>query len=342
MAKKTLSAIGVANARGDLVLSKGQASFHTLIEKIEARRVVLAEWEAFGIDFRRRYRDELVPLRTQLDATRVRWLQRLDQAHDTKGLTKGERRAIGELIVLVATDLLTSGDDPVVAELQRRYGGSSDDDPASTVATGASPRALSDASDWESQERMREQARAQYHANRSKKPKRGAANERARAEDADVHLSIREVYRKLASALHPDREPDPVERERKAALMQRVNKGYASRSLLELLEIQLELEHIDQASLASLSDSRLKHWNTILKEQLRRLDDELAEVESEYRAMVGMAPHESVSPRTVKRALTSDITRLRESTIDFERDLRVFDDIDRLKPWLKEVIDSLP
>ena len=48
--------------------------------------------------------------------------------------------------------------------------------------------------------------------------------------------SIREVYRKLAGALHPDRESDPQERERKTALMQRVNQAYAKNNLLQLLD----------------------------------------------------------------------------------------------------------
>ena len=79
---------------------------------------------------------------------------------------------------------------------------------------------------------------------------------------------MREVYRKLASALNPDRESDPIERERKTALMQRVNQDYARNNLLELMELQLELEHIDQDALKNISQDRLKHYNAIMKEQI--------------------------------------------------------------------------
>ena len=83
--------------------------------------------------------------------------------------------------------------------------------------------------------------------------------------------SIRDVYRRLASALHPDRETDPDEAKRKTALMQRVNAAYASNNLLQLLELQLELEHIDQAALDNISEERLQHYNQILKQQLAEL-----------------------------------------------------------------------
>jgi hypothetical protein len=53
---------------------------------------------------------------------------------------------------------------------------------------------------------------------------------------------------------HPDREPDPHERERKTALMQRANHAYGKNDLLKLLELQLELEHIDQPAYTTLDD----------------------------------------------------------------------------------------
>ena len=52
----------------------------------------------------------------------------------------------------------------------------------------------------------------------------------------EASQSVRDVYRKLVSALHPDREADGAERERKTALMQRANQAYERNDLLELLD----------------------------------------------------------------------------------------------------------
>lgn len=364
MTKKTLSPVGVASHDLARTPSTGQQAFNTLIEKIGKRRATLADWEVFGHDYRRKFNNELLPLQASFDALRVHLVKRLDQSHDAKGLTKAERRTIEDLINLVAGDLLAAVDDPDIVEIHRRYNVTSAEEESAAISemreamqeilgvdipedmNFTSPedmyRHLQEHLDQEEErDRLREQAKAEHRARRKQSPKRAAAEERARAEEAEVHLSIREVYRKLASALHPDREPDPVERERKAALMQRVNQAYASKSLLDLLELQLELEHIDQAMLESVGDDRLKRWNKILKEQLRGLDQELAEVKAEYAMRTGMKPGHPVSPRNVNYALNQQIHQLRDGVRAFEYDLRVFDDLGRLKAWLKAMKQEL-
>lgn len=352
--------LGLATADNERPLSKGRKSFHALIDKIEKRRAALAEWEAFGVDFQRRYNDEFMPLRARFDAVRTELVHCLDQAYGKKGLTKGERQTIADLIAHFAGNLLQSVDDPVVAEIHRRYSAPADIDEA---AMGQALREMLEAKfgveipddvdfgspedvirhvneqieQQEELERKHREAREEYHAKRKASPKREATEERARTEQAEIHLSLREVYRKLASVLHPDREIDPVERERKAALMQRVNVAYGNRSLLDLLEIQLELEQIDQAALDNISEDRLKRWNAILKDQLHDLDMELAEVGSGFMVRCGMNPMQRASTRAVKRALSMNIADLREYTKAFEQNLRVFDDPARLKTWLRQM-----
>src|SRR5205823_1944963 len=98
-----------------------------------------------------------------------------------------------------------------------------------------------------------------------------------------ISESIREDYRKLISALHPDRELDPAERERKNRLMQRANVAYDNRNLLELLELQLEIEQIDQSMINTPSKSRLKHYNQVLTEQYKELRQEISEIEMSFK-----------------------------------------------------------
>lgn len=369
MPKQAISAIGTTVDGVARPLSKGQKAFNALIAKIEKRRAALAEWEAYGADFQRKYNDEVLPLREGFDEVRIRFLQRLDVEYGVKARTKTERTTIAGLIAHVGRNLLRTTDDPIVVELYRRY---SEPVPPATPARSQqelseldaevaeslrrmlrtsfnielgdddSPvevfRRLQEQMDEESgDERKREEARAAHHAKRKKTPRQNTAEERARAEEAEVHQSIRDIYRKLVSMLHPDREPDPVERERKAALMQRVNGAYASKSLLELLEIQLELEHIDQAALENISEDRLKRWNTILKDQLEGLEQELDEVEHGYRVRAYIRPFEKVSPKTVKRTISQHINDLHAFTDSFKNDLYLLDDPIRLKSWLKDM-----
>jgi hypothetical protein len=189
----------------------------------------------------------------------------------------------------------------------------------------------------QAQEVAENQAREERRAKRKKSAKQLAAQARQEAEQAQLSQSIREVYRKLASALHPDREPDPQERQRKTALMQRVNQAYAKNNLLQLLELQLELEHIDQSAVNNISEDRLKHYNSILKEQLGELDQEILHVEAGFRHAYGIPPFIDVSPDTVVRNLAGDIAEIQHSIRDLEKDLLAFEDLRRLKSWLKDL-----
>ncbi|HEY4090415.1 MAG TPA: hypothetical protein VGN46_02785 [Luteibacter sp.] len=360
MVNKTLTASDALSADSLRPVSKSQKSFHTLVTRIKERRATLADWEAYRLEFNRKYNGDLVPRRQKLDEVRSQLIQRLDQSHDMRELTRTERKIVVDLISHVAEQVLMSVDDPVVAEIHGRYNASPRADEASIQAERAaafhqvpaddlaedvdtsSPeeamRRIQDELDQqERREEQQRQAREDAQAGRRKVHERKSARARAHTEETEAHVSLREVYRKLVSALHPDREADPVERGRKATLMQRVNRAYADRSLLELLEIQLELEHIDQAAIDSVSAERLKRWNAVLKEQLRGLDRELAEVDSEFQMRCGLKPTGTTSPKIIKRALNEYLADVSRFIQLFERDLKVFDDIERLKPWLKEM-----
>ncbi|MEF9481547.1 J domain-containing protein [Ralstonia sp. 1B3] len=172
-------------------------------------------------------------------------------------------------------------------------------------------------------------------AARKKSPKQLAAEAREEDEQAQVTLSIREVYRKLASALHPDRETDPQERERKTRLMQRVNEAYDKNNLLQLLELQLELEHIDQHSINRINEARLTHYNQILKDQVRELDRQIHRVETTFRYTYGYQRFEALPPDAVLQKLDFDIAALRQQVRNIEQDLAAFDDFRDVRRMLK-------
>ncbi len=172
-------------------------------------------------------------------------------------------------------------------------------------------------------------------AARDKSAKQLAAEAREQEEQAQISLSIREVYRKLASALHPDRETDPQERDRKTRLMQRVNEAYDKNNLLQLLELQLELDHIDQRSINHISEARLTHYNQILKDQVRELDRQIHRVEMTFRHTYGYQRAGALSPDAVLRHLATNIDALHRQIRNIEQDLAAFDDIKHLRRMLK-------
>jgi hypothetical protein len=153
---------------------------------------------------------------------------------------------------------------------------------------------------------------------------RGAKQQAAEAERQsavrEVGQSMRDIYRKLVSALHPDREPDPQARDRKTALMQRVNQAYEKDDLLSLLGLQLEIEQIDAAHLAAVPPQRLEHYNQVLREQLAGLEGELECCVAPFRDSLGPAGRGTLTPTLVDRQLTAEIAQLKMLIRSLEAD----------------------
>ena len=355
---KSLSIAGAANKAQ---LSKGQKTFNALIKQIEQGRARLAAWEIAIPRYHQKHAAELQPLLDKAQALEINIVHALDKAHDQPGLTKTERRKIAFVITDRADDLLAGTDDPTLKALYNKYSGLDYDEvQAEDNATLKSAVEemfgfdLGDDFDLSSPEGFNEQAQAKLRqqqaeqdaarqarldskAERKKTPKQLAKEAREEADEQQLKLSIREIYRKLASALHPDREPDPKERERKTALMQKVNQAYDKNNLLLLLELQLELEQIDQDHLKNVSEERLKHYNKILREQLGELHHEIIRVEAGFMAQYMLDPFEEPDPNTVIKYLTVEIAEVNREMREIQRDLLLFEDVAKLKVWLKRV-----
>ncbi len=139
----------------------------------------------------------------------------------------------------------------------------------------------------------------------------------------------------MVRTLHPDREQDATERERKTELMQRVNTAYGKKDLLQLLELQLEIEQIDQLQLNNIAEDRLKYFNQILKEQLAELTQEIAEIEFPFKLNMSLPMHMALHPSILMRCLHTDIQSLKTDIRHLKADVLAFKDFDFLKHWLK-------
>ena len=361
MIKSNVKIVSSATGHQQANLSKGQKVFNNLVKQIEKMRTRLAAWERAVPSYQQKYINEWAPLIESSMDLRSKLVYCLDQAYDQRGLTKTDRRAIANLITELAGELVAARNDPQMKALYNQYSQSDYDSEEAAnlkgmqfVLEGVLGVPLGDDLDLSSPDDLLARAQEKIHARqsefdaerqarekrqtkRAKSAKQLAFEARQQAEAHQLSGSIREVYRKLASALHPDREADPRERDRKTALMQRVNQAYDKQNLLQLLELQLELEHIDQSAINNLSEDRLKHYNKILKDQLAELEQEILHAEGGFRAQFDISPFVAVSPSTIMRDLASDIVSLQFAIRDLERDLLVFDDANATKAWVKHL-----
>lgn len=361
MTRNPIKTVAVVSGHNQPQLSRGQQAFNKLIKQIEKKRAQLTDWEAAIPLYQQKYASELLPLVKDLMDRQVKLVHCLDRVSEQKGLSKTERGVITSLIADLAGQLLVERDDAELKAVYNKHSNSDYDSEEAANIEGMKSMLedvlgveLGDDLDMSSPEDLfkRAQARmeeewAQHHADRQaweeRRPKRKksakqlAKEAQQQAEEQQISLSIREVYRKLASALHPDRETDTQERERKTALMQRVNQAYEKRNLLQLLKLQLELEHIDQAAVNNISEERLKHYNKILKEQLAELEQEIMHVEDGFMVQFGIDPFEKISPGTIMRDLATEIVGVQHTIRDIEKDMLAFEDIKKVKAWIKKM-----
>ena len=362
----TTAMVRIAATGGASSMSKTQKAFNRLIDKIASQREALAKWQAFFPRHQQRVNDEMVPALELFDEQKIAFMLLLDAASDVAGMTKGERTKLATLVRNMTEDLLDVLDDERVIAMYDKHhdvsyaqalqhdvdkfkglvedtlGFSMEDEEFGDART---PEEMLEALMGRMGEEMmaeeEAEAAAQQHSKSSQstaKSVKAKAKEAAELEQAQAaSQSVREIYRKLASEFHPDREPDPVERARKTALMQSVNQAYANKDLLQLLELQLRFEQIDAEHLATVDDSRLQHYVKVLQDQSRELDMELAEVTEPFLDYASDTRRYESVVAEIQEDFENELSGLRAENVRMKDSLDEFADVAVLRVWLKSV-----
>ena len=182
-----------------------------------------------------------------------------------------------------------------------------------------------------------EQARRQAKVKaRKARQKPGAEQTLAQAQQADAETQLRSLFRQLASALHPDRETDPQERQRKTALMSEANAAYGRKDLVTLMQIQLRAELADPAAVSRLADDRLAALTLLLKQQVAGLERERAARQQRLAGEFELPPGQVANPNTLKQHLLAQVAALESAVAQTEQDLAQVQEPAGLKRWLNQ------
>lgn len=330
MSSPALQPLQIQPHSADPALAQHQTRFNSLVRDVALWRAALGEWKARIA----RYRQAVEPVHGELHAAWRQWVFALDQASLQPEFTRAERAQLEEQLRDAARALLDVGDDDGIAAVLSRH--EEESPPVQSRQEDA------DAPDEELQEDLaqaweRQAARAaDQREERAARRREAAASKRRKQATQEVSHSVRDVYRRLASALHPDRERDGQQRERKTALMQQANEAYADGNLLALLELQLQAEQVDAGHLAVADQRRLRHYAAVLQEQLAQLQSETRRLEAEFRSAAGVAPGSGLQPRKADRLISSQAQRLRGELQLLRRQIKSLLDVEATKLWLRE------
>lgn len=152
---------------------------------------------------------------------------------------------------------------------------------------------------------------------------------------ADAKSAIRTIYRQLASALHPDREPDEAERLRKTGWMSEVNAAYEKNDLTTLLRLQMQVTQVNPQNISRLSDDKLKAMSLLLKEQVAALEDDRAQLQARLSHELCVPVHADADLSSLTQTLQRLLADQRHDAERLADDLRRIHNEAELKRWLK-------
>lgn len=349
-------ALQISSLKAGAALTPQQKRFNLLIRQIEQARQSLAAWQLNTQAYRQAHDKVLRPLQAQLIAGHRQWLFALDALLDKRNWTKAERQTLRERLCDEVRESLNEGDDdPELKALFDKHaqidydtdrremmqtmkgfteavtgldlgdeaGIDSQEDLFARIRQGLQDRTAAEATD-----------EAQYGAKATCRRK-NAAQLRQEAQAQQATQSVREIYRKLASALHPDRETDAQQREEKTALMKRVNLAYEANDLLALLELQLQIEQIDASHIAKTSAERLKLYNQVLAAQLGELTFQVSRLRMDFLSEFELEPVWSINPRRVGLLIHQTARQWRADLNQQQRDIQMLRDVAATRRWLK-------
>lgn len=347
-----------ANKQQKKKLSSAQRTFNSTIRKIEKEKKLLAEWQEMMEVFQQKQSGVYVPLMVRYDQARAELTKRFDSFFERKSFSGLQREKMAHAICEMSVELIPKGFGDL-RDVHDRYSSMDFD----TIAEEEKGQAedmlrdlfesefgvdLGDDFDMNRPEDMAdriaglltgmESDEAKDQEGTAKKKTAGQQRKEAKAkeEEENISQSIKSVYRQLTTALHPDREADELERERKTELMQKVTRAYRDKDLLKLLGLQLEVEQIDQTNIDGIADERLKHFNKVLSRQLEEIIMEVSQVSMVFKQMAGIDAFGPVSPAVILQEFEQDTLLLERDVLELEEDLPGLTTVKGIQRWLKD------
>ena len=336
-----------ALAPGEQPLSAAARAFNLQLTRVDKLKAQLDELETLGQAHRGERHRWLAPLQ-QTRRQHMRTLALALEGHlQGKALSRLQQETASEALCALAQILADEGETDMVAlhdrhsrqTLAQKKQAAADALRMRLEAALGEPLA-NDGDDLSMDELVRaardeEQARRQAKAQARKARKQpGTQQAAALTQAADAETQLRTLFRQLASALHPDREPDETERRRKTALMSEANTAYARKDLVTLMQIQLRAELADPAAVSRLADDRLAALTLLLKQQVAGLERERAARQGQLAAEFDLPHGQVANPNTLRQALLSQVAVLEAQLAQLEQDLAAAQDVAALKRWL--------
>lgn len=340
-------------ARTQAKLSPAQQRFNRLISRIAHLQQSQQELDALVLRWGGPHQHTMAQLRQETEQVERDMLLVLHERLQRPGLSRSQRQRLHELVKNLVQ---LHASHPRVQPLQAQYITEEDEalareeeeiDLAEMRAmaqrmVGADIPGLDQMRDPQAilaalAQEMQRQQEAQTARRQARKARKTptAQQQRQAAQELQARSALRTVFRQLASALHPDREPDPQQRAHKTELMSQANAAYERQDLAALLRLQLQVAQVSPEDLARMADDKVDALCLLLKEQVAALEADLQATEWRACELLGFPVDARTHEAAVARQVAQVQQSARETLAQMREDVQQVQQDEGLKRWLK-------
>ena len=272
-------------------LSPQQKKLNRLIEQIEQQKIQLAAWQKTQAEIQQQARKTLVPIYTELHNILFQQLEQLWNSLQSYEFSKADIAQLDNKIqnltaILKSSQVLSEQQKLKVTQIDHFYQQHTEHNQAKknkkkpTIESHNPIETYDQNSDhepkdidldsYEYDEQQHEVGREQHRLKRQKQ-KREQAQKMA-------EQSLKTVYLKIASIIHPDREQDEQLKVEKTEMLQHANQAYEQQDLFYLLKLQIQVEQNRGVAQKGLSNEQVKFYQLSLEAQSQNLQSQLEEI----------------------------------------------------------------
>lgn len=269
-------------------LSPQQKKLNRLIEQIEQQKIQLAAWQKAQAEIQQQARKTLVPIYNELHDILFQQLEQLWNSLQRYDFSKADIAQLDDKIqnlagILKSSQMLSEQQKLKVVQIDQFYQQHTEHhqakknkkkptikshDPTETYDQHLNyEQAEVDLDGYEYDTQQYEVEREQHRLNRQKQ-KREQAQKMA-------EQSLKTVYLKIASIIHPDREQDEQIKVEKTEMLQQANTAYEQQDLFYLLKLQIQIEQNQSVSKKGLTADQVKFYQLALDAQSQKLQSEI-------------------------------------------------------------------
>lgn len=262
----------------------GQVKLNGLIDEIEQQKILLMTWQQAKDEIQAYSQKALMPAYRDLYATLYAQMQSLWNSLSCADLSKSDTVQIDSKIQALASMLkdskmLAESQLEEVAKLYAYYAQAEQYAQAKKIKKKVTQfEDESFHSNNDDVDELIEDWNPDYHLQAKKQAKLKRQQDKQAQAEKRVNQSLKTVYLKIASMIHPDREPDETKKEQRTELLQRANQAYEQEDLFFLLKLQLEVEQSMQGSNKSLTADQVKYYQQALEAQSQALKQQIQQL----------------------------------------------------------------